>query len=68
MRNVGGGAVFCGTNLILIGFTMVAEGLEFNISKRYINFAMSFSIFVEILNMKVREKVMKPIALKKAMR
>lgn len=54
--------------LILIGVTLVAEGLEFHIPKGYIYFAMAFSIFVEILNMKVREKVRKPITLKKAMR
>lgn len=54
--------------LILIGVTLVAEGLEFHIPKGYIYFAMAFSIFVEILNMKVREKVRKPISLKKAMR
>ncbi len=54
--------------LILIGVTLVAEGLEFHIPKGYIYFAMAFSIFVEVLNMKVREKIRKPIALKKAMR
>jgi predicted tellurium resistance membrane protein TerC len=54
--------------LILIGVTLVTEGLEFHIPKGYIYFAMAFSILVEILNMKVREKIRKPIALKKAMR
>ncbi len=54
--------------LILIGVTLVAEGLEFHIPKGYVYFAMAFSIFVEILNMKVREKTRKPIVLKKAMR
>jgi len=52
--------------LILIGVTLVAEGLDFHIPKGYIYFAMAFSIFVEVLNMKVREKAGKPIALKKA--
>lgn len=54
--------------LILIGVTLVAEGLRFHIPKGYIYFAMAFSVFVEFLNMKVREKTRKPIALKKAMR
>jgi predicted tellurium resistance membrane protein TerC len=54
--------------LILIGVTLVGEGLRFHIPKGYIYFAVAFSIFVEILNMKVREKVRKPVALKKAMR
>ncbi len=52
--------------LILIGVTLVAEGLRFHIPKGYIYFAMAFSVFVEFLNMKVREKTRKPIALKKA--
>jgi predicted tellurium resistance membrane protein TerC len=54
--------------LILIGVTLVAEGLRFHIPKGYIYFAMAFSVFVEFLNMKVREKTRKPIALKKALR
>ncbi len=52
--------------LILIGVTLVAEGLDFHIPKGYIYFAMAFSIFVELLNLKVREKAVKPIILKKA--
>jgi predicted tellurium resistance membrane protein TerC len=54
--------------LILIGVSLVAEGLDFHIPKGYIYFAMAFSIFVEILNMKVRERAGKPVALKKAIR
>ena len=54
--------------LILIGVTLVAEGLRFHIPKGYIYFAMAFSVFVEFLNMKVRDRTRHPIALKKAMR
>ena len=54
--------------LILIGVTLVAEGLRFHIPKGYIYFAMAFSVFVEFLNMKVRDKTRHPIALKKVMR
>jgi len=54
--------------LILIGVTLVAEGLKFHIPKGYIYFAMAFSVFVEILNLRVRQKLRAPIALKKAMR
>jgi predicted tellurium resistance membrane protein TerC len=54
--------------LILIGVTLVAEGLKFHIPKGYIYFAMAFSVFVEILNLRVRQKVRAPIALKKMMR
>lgn len=42
--------------LLLIGTALVAEGLEFHISKGYIYFAMAFSTFVEILNIRVRKK------------
>ena len=40
--------------LILIGVILVAEGLHQHIPRGYIYFAMGFSIFVEMLNLKVR--------------
>ncbi len=40
--------------LILIGVVLIAEGFEQHISKGYIYFAMGFSIFVEMLNLKLR--------------
>ena len=40
--------------LLLIGFSLVAEGLEFHISKGYIYAAMGFSVFVEALNLRIR--------------
>jgi predicted tellurium resistance membrane protein TerC len=49
--------------LILIGFSLTAEGLSFHISKGYIYFAMTFSLIVELLNLKLR-KSKKPIKLK----
>lgn len=45
--------------LLLIGLTLVAEGLEQHIPKGYIYFAIAFSIFVEMLNLRLR-KVQKP--------
>lgn len=36
--------------LLMVGVTLVAEGLEFHIPKGYIYFAMGFSGFVETLN------------------
>ena len=42
--------------LLLIGFSLVAEGLEFHISKGYIYFAMGFSVFVEALNLRLRAR------------
>jgi len=41
--------------LLLIGVSLVAEGLEFHIPKGYIYFAMAFSLFVEVLNIKLRK-------------
>jgi predicted tellurium resistance membrane protein TerC len=40
--------------LLLIGVSLVAEGFDQHISKGYIYFAMAFSVFVEMLNMRVR--------------
>ncbi|HLU32293.1 MAG TPA: TerC family protein [Acidimicrobiia bacterium] len=42
--------------LILIGFSLIAEGWELHIPKGYIYFAMGFSIMVEALNLRVRSK------------
>ena len=43
--------------LLLIGVTLIAEGLHQHIPKGYIYFAMAFSVIVEILNTKLRRKV-----------
>jgi predicted tellurium resistance membrane protein TerC len=40
--------------LILIGVTLIAEGLDQHISKGYIYFAMAFSVFVELLNQRMK--------------
>ncbi|HKX76092.1 MAG TPA: TerC family protein, partial [Acidimicrobiia bacterium] len=42
--------------LLLIGFSLVAEGWELHIPKGYIYFAMGFSVFVEGLNLRVRSR------------
>ncbi|MBD5164882.1 TerC family protein [Helicobacter sp.] len=42
--------------LILVGITLVAEGLDFHISKAYIYFAMAFSLGVESLNIYIKKK------------
>jgi predicted tellurium resistance membrane protein TerC len=42
--------------LLLIGMSLVAEGLDQHISKGYIYFAMGFSVFVEMINIRVRHK------------
>jgi predicted tellurium resistance membrane protein TerC len=42
--------------LLLIGMSLVAEGLDQHIPKGYIYFAMGFSIFVEMLNLRSKKK------------
>jgi len=41
--------------LLLIGLSLVADGLGQHISKGYIYFAMGFSVFVEAVNLRVRK-------------
>ena len=43
--------------LLMIGLSLVAEGFGQHIPKGYIYFAMAFSVFVEMLNLKVRHQV-----------
>ena len=43
--------------LLMIGTMLVAEGLHFHVPKGYIYFAMAFSLFVEMVNMRIRAKV-----------
>jgi len=49
--------------LLLIGVSLIAEGFDQHISKGYIYFAMGFSIFVEMINLRVRGKS-EPVHLK----
>lgn len=42
--------------LLLIGFSLIVEGMHQHIPKGYIYFAMAFSVMVEILNLKMRKK------------
>ena len=51
--------------LLLIGISLIGEGLDLHIPKGYIYFAMAFSIFVEILNLKIRRHRTKPLKLRK---
>jgi predicted tellurium resistance membrane protein TerC len=48
--------------LLMIGVTLIAEGFGQHIPKGYIYFAMAFSVFVEMLNLKVRGS--QPVGLK----
>lgn len=52
--------------LLLIGFTLVAEGFDVHVPKGYIYFAMAFSVMVELLNIRAhRSKRTKPVKLHK---
>ncbi len=50
--------------LLLIGFSLVAEGLEFHVEKAYIYVAMGFSVFVEALNLRIRGSSPRPVHLR----
>jgi predicted tellurium resistance membrane protein TerC len=52
--------------LLLIGFTLIVEGLHQHIPKGYIYFAMGFSVLVEMLNLRLREKATHPVNLREA--
>ncbi len=51
--------------LLLIGTALVAEGLHQHIEKGYVYFAMGFSVFVEMLNLRMRQ-VSDPVQLHSA--
>jgi predicted tellurium resistance membrane protein TerC len=51
--------------LLLIGVTLVAESFGVHIPKGYVYFAMAFSLFVEFLNHRVREKHSRPVELRR---
>ncbi len=42
--------------LLMIGVSLIADGLGQHIAKGYIYFAMGFSVFVELLNIRVRAR------------
>ena len=50
--------------LLLIGFTLIVEGLHQHIPKGYIYFAMGFSVFVEMLNLRLRQVSPAPVQLR----
>ena len=51
--------------LLLVGLTLIVEGLDLHIPKGYIYFAMAFSVFVEMLNLRVRARPSAPVQLRK---
>ncbi len=49
--------------LLLIGMSLVAESFDLHIPKGYIYFAMAFSLFVEVLNIRLRKRGQAPVHL-----
>ncbi len=54
--------------LILIAVSLIGDGLGFHIPKGYIYFAMAFSVLVEMLNLRMLRKAVKPVHLHKLMK
>lgn len=50
--------------LLLIGVALIADGLDQHIPKGYIYFAMAFSVFVEMLNLRLRSREVQPVKLR----
>jgi predicted tellurium resistance membrane protein TerC len=51
--------------LIMVGVTLMIEGFDVHVPKGYIYFAMAFSIGVEMLNLRLRERQSRPLKLHK---
>lgn len=52
--------------LLLVGMTLMVEGFDVHVPKGYIYFSMAFSIFVEILNLRLRRPREAPVKLHEA--
>jgi predicted tellurium resistance membrane protein TerC len=50
--------------LLLIGMSLILDGVGQHVPKGYIYFAMGFSVFVEMINLRVRKKS-EPVALRR---
>lgn len=54
--------------LLLVGTALIAEAFDVHVPKAYIYFAMAFSVAVEVLNIRLRKKVVvAPVKLRKSM-
>lgn len=49
--------------LLLIGLTLIVEGFDQHVPKGYVYVAMAFSVFVELLNLKLRKSRTAPVKL-----
>ncbi len=53
--------------LLLIGTLLIAEGFGLHIPKGYVYFAMAFSVFVEMLNLRLRRRRDPPVRLRETL-
>jgi len=51
--------------LVLVGVALIGEGFDMHIPKGYIYFAMAFSLAVEMLNIRMRRRQVRPVHLHK---
>jgi predicted tellurium resistance membrane protein TerC len=51
--------------LLMIGLALMGDGLGLHIPKGYIYFAMGFSLFVEMINLRVRTTSARPVKLRR---
>ncbi|MFI4923061.1 MAG: TerC family protein [Burkholderiales bacterium] len=49
--------------LFVIGVVLIADGFDHHVPKGYVYFAMAFSVFVEMLNIRMRKRVARPVDL-----
>ena len=51
--------------LLLIGIALIGDGVGMHIPKGYIYFAMAFSVFVEMINLRIRRDSSTPVKLRR---
>jgi len=49
--------------LFVVGVALIADGFDHHVPKGYIYFAMAFSVCVEMLNLRMRKRVARPVHL-----
>ena len=49
--------------LLVIGVVLIADGFDYHVPKGYVYFAMAFSLGVEILNIRLRKRAVRPVDL-----
>lgn len=49
--------------LFVIGVVLIADGFDHHVPKGYVYFALAFSVFVEMLNLRLRKRAARPVEL-----